>query len=204
MPDLDDMRIPVKYLANMLTGGKEAPIRLGLKRMMAMRHYMRSKMIRGQARYSGILDEVGLTTDLVEDMYKIMAIANYEDRYVIPTGHREETLDAYGESGGCGFSFGNGCSSHSNSAIDLFEHPKQTRGQSGSTKDNRVNTIFERDHYEKTSAVKNVETQTEFWWLWRRKLRRRLRLRIKRKENIMNILKVLGLEKTGHQKRECT
>jgi nitrate reductase beta subunit len=43
-------------------------------------------------------------------MYKIMAIANYEDRYVIPTGHREETLDAYGESGGCGFSFGNGCS----------------------------------------------------------------------------------------------
>ncbi len=154
MPDLDDMRIPVKYLANLLTGGKEAPIRFGLKRMMAMRHYMRSKMIEGKPDTT-ILDEVQLTTDLVEDMYKIMAIANYEDRYVIPTGHREETLDAYGESGGCGFSFGNGCASHSNSAIDLFEQPKQTRGQSGSTKDNRVNTIFERDHYEKTSSVKS-------------------------------------------------
>lgn len=154
MPDLDDMRIPVKYLANMLTGGKEAPIRLGLKRMMAMRHYMRSKMFEGQPD-TGLLDEVGLTTDLIEDMYKIMAIANYEDRYVIPTGHREETLDAYGESGGCGFSFGNGCSSHSNSAIDLFEHPQQSRGQAGSSKDNRVNTIFERDHYEKASAVKS-------------------------------------------------
>src|SRR5690606_31441567 len=91
---------------------------------------------------------------LVEDMYKIMAIANYEDRYVIPTGHREETLDAYGESGGCGFSFGNGCASHSNSAYDLFESPGQTRGQSGSTKDNRVNTIFERDQYEKRAASK--------------------------------------------------
>lgn len=154
MPDLDDMRIPVKYLANMLTGGKEAPIRLGLKRMMAMRHYMRSKMFEGKPD-AGVLDEVGLTTDLVEDMYKIMAIANYEDRYVIPTGHREETLDAYGESGGCGFSFGNGCSSHSNSAIDLFEHPQQSRGQAGSTKNNRVNTIFERDFYEKSSAVKS-------------------------------------------------
>lgn len=154
MPDLDDMRIPVKYLANLLTGGKEAPIRFGLKRMMAMRHYMRSKMIEGKPDTT-ILDEVQLTTNLVEDMYKIMAIANYEDRYVIPTGHREETLDAYGESGGCGFSFGNGCSGHSNSAIDLFEHPKQTRGQSGSTKDNRVNTIFERDHYENISAVKS-------------------------------------------------
>jgi nitrate reductase beta subunit len=154
MPDLDDMRIPVKYLANMLTGGKEQPLRQGLKRMMAMRHYMRGKMFEGQADTS-ILDEVGLTTDLVEDMYKIMAIANYEDRYVIPTGHREETLDAFGESGGCGFSFGNGCAGHSNSAIDLFEQPKQTRGQSGSTKSNRVNTIFERDYYEKTSASKS-------------------------------------------------
>jgi nitrate reductase beta subunit len=154
MPDLDDMRIPVKYLANLLTGGKEDPIRFGLKRMMAMRHYMRNKMIEGKPDTT-ILDEVELTTDLVEDMYKIMAIANYEDRYVIPTGHREETLDAYGESGGCGFSFGNGCSSHSNSAIDLFEHPKQTRGQSASTKDNRVNTIFERDYYENISAVKS-------------------------------------------------
>lgn len=154
MPDLDDMRIPVKYLANMLTGGKEAPIRLGMKRMMAMRHYMRSKLVEGQPD-STVLSEVGLTEPLVEDMYKIMALANYEDRYVIPTGHREETLDAYGESGGCGFSFGNGCSTHSNSEIDIFESPKQTRGQSASTKSNRVNTIFERDYYEKESAKKS-------------------------------------------------
>ena len=33
MPDLDDMRIPVKYLANLLTGGKEAPVRYGMKRI---------------------------------------------------------------------------------------------------------------------------------------------------------------------------
>ncbi|HRK98372.1 MAG: nitrate reductase subunit beta [Alphaproteobacteria bacterium] len=149
MPDLDDMRIPVKYLANLLTGGDEKPVRFGLKRMMAMRHYMRSKLIKGERDVS-FLESVGLSSEMVEDMYKIMAIANYEDRYVIPTGHREETLDAYGESGGCGFSFGNGCSNHSNSVTDLFESPKQSRGQSASSKDNRVNTIFQRDHYEKT------------------------------------------------------
>jgi nitrate reductase beta subunit len=119
-----------------------------------MRHYMRSKLVEGQPDNT-ILNEVGLNAPLVEDMYKIMALANYEDRYVIPTGHREETLDAYGESGGCGFSFGNGCSTHSNSAIDVFESPKQTRGQSASTKSNRVNTIFERDYYEKESAKKS-------------------------------------------------
>ena len=141
MPDIDKMRIPVKYLANLLTAGKEEPVVLALKRMMAMRAYMRGALIEGGADQS-ILDEVGLTEDLVKDMYKIMALANYEDRYVIPTGHREETLDAYGESGSCGFSFGNGCSTHSNSDLELFENPKSWRGTAASGKDNRVNTLF--------------------------------------------------------------
>jgi len=43
-------------------------------------------------------------------MYRILAIANYEDRFVIPTTHREYAEDAFDMRGGCGFSFGNGCS----------------------------------------------------------------------------------------------
>jgi nitrate reductase beta subunit len=42
-------------------------------------------------------------------MYHVMAIANYEDRFVIPTSHREVTQDAYELRGECGFSFGDGC-----------------------------------------------------------------------------------------------
>ena len=42
-------------------------------------------------------------------MYRYLAIANYEDRFVIPTSHREGA-GAFSGSGGCGFSFGNGCS----------------------------------------------------------------------------------------------
>ncbi len=54
-------------------------------------------------------------------MYRYLAIANYEDRFVIPTAHREEALsDAFAERSGCGFSFGNGCSSGSNSGVNLF------------------------------------------------------------------------------------
>ncbi len=39
----------------------------------------------------------------------MMAIANYEDRFVIPTTHREYAENAFDVRGGCGFSFGNGC-----------------------------------------------------------------------------------------------
>jgi len=52
-------------------------------------------------------------------MYHTMAIANYEDRFVIPTSHRESVEDAYDVRGSCGFSFGNGCSGGS-SDVGLF------------------------------------------------------------------------------------
>ena len=57
-----------------------------------------------------IAERVGLTGATIEDMYQLMAIANYEDRFVIPTAHRESGEDAFDMRGGCGFSFGNGCS----------------------------------------------------------------------------------------------
>ena len=143
MPDVRSLRIPVKYLANMLTAGKEEPVIAGLERMLAMRQFMRGKHVEGAGDVK-VLEKVGLTEEMLNDMYHTMAIANYEDRFVIPTGHKEETMDAYGERGSCGFSFGNGCSQHSNSKTDVFEHTSQYGGRSGSGKDNRINTLFTR------------------------------------------------------------
>jgi len=42
-------------------------------------------------------------------MYRILGLANYEDRFVIPTTHREYAENAYDLRGGCGFSDGEGC-----------------------------------------------------------------------------------------------
>ncbi|WP_099823618.1 nitrate reductase subunit beta [Oceaniglobus indicus] len=109
MPDVKNLRIPVKYLANMLTAGDEAPVVTALERMLAMRSYMRSKTVDGVID-EGIAERVGLTGRMIEDMYKIMALADYEDRFVIPTTHREQVEDAYDLKGGCGFTDSNGCS----------------------------------------------------------------------------------------------
>lgn len=118
MPDVRSLRIPVRYLANLLTAGKEEPVIAGLERMLAMRSYMRAKTVDG-IENEAIAKRVGLTGAMIEDMYHVMAIANYEDRFVIPTTHREVSEDAYDVRGGCGFSFGNGCSGGA-SELDLF------------------------------------------------------------------------------------
>ncbi|HMN34676.1 MAG TPA: nitrate reductase subunit beta [Chiayiivirga sp.] len=123
LPDIASLRIPVRYLANMLTAGDEAPVVRALERMMAMRAWRRSLNVDGVEDHA-VLKQAGLTVAQAEDMYRYLAIANYEDRFVIPSAHREYANDAFGERGGCGFTFGNGCSG--DSPADLFGQRKST------------------------------------------------------------------------------
>jgi nitrate reductase beta subunit len=99
----------VQYLANLLTAGDEAPVVRALERMLAMRAYQRGKHVDG-VESPHILQQVGMSAAEVEEMYQVMAIANYEDRFVIPSSHREYAENTFDMRGGCGFSFGNGCS----------------------------------------------------------------------------------------------
>ncbi len=125
LPDVKSLRIPVQYLANMLTAGDTKPVEVALRRMMAMRVYQRNKHVENKVD-TQVLNDVGLTQAQVEDMYRYLAIANYEDRYVIPTSHREYATDAFNLRGGCGFSFGNGCAD-GDSEFNLFGARKHTK-----------------------------------------------------------------------------
>ena len=109
LPDFSQMRIPLQYLANLLTAGDTGPVVRALERMLAMRAFQRGKHVDGVENVR-VLEQVGLTRAQVEEMYHVMAIANYEDRFVIPSSHREYAENAFDLRGGCGFSFGNGCS----------------------------------------------------------------------------------------------
>ena len=124
MPDVSNMRIPVRYLANMLTAGKEEPVVLALERMMAMRKYMRAQTVKGVIDHP-TAEKVGLKAAQIDEMYKYMAIANFEDRFVIPTTHREDKEDAFQLRGDCGFTFGNNCSG-GRAAIGLFGKAKRS------------------------------------------------------------------------------
>lgn len=79
---------------------------------------LRSQTVEGVTDTRAI-EEVGLTVEQVEEMYRYLAIANYEDRFVIPTSHREMARDAFPEKNGCGFTFGDGCHG-SDTKFNLF------------------------------------------------------------------------------------
>ncbi|WP_346208024.1 nitrate reductase subunit beta [Caldifermentibacillus hisashii] len=106
-PAIDDMRIPIEYLANLLTAGDTAHIRTVLKKMAVMRSYMRAQTT-GKVFDTEIIDELGLTEDGIKQMYRLLAIAKYEDRFVIPKSHKEEVQDLYDDQGACGLDFASG------------------------------------------------------------------------------------------------
>ncbi len=97
LPDSSSLRIPVRYLAHLLTAGKEEPIVRALDRLLAMRRYMRKKDMGGDAVMS--LPRVGLSENQIEEMYRYLAIADYEDRYVIPTSHQEALSHSFDDQG---------------------------------------------------------------------------------------------------------
>ncbi|MFS0871177.1 nitrate reductase subunit beta [Paenibacillus xylanilyticus] len=106
-PAIDNMRIPVEYLANLLTAGDTERIRDVLRKMAVMRIHMRNQQT-GKTSDPALLNRVGMDKQEVEDMYRLLAIAKYNDRFVIPPAHREEVADLFSEQGSCGLDFAGG------------------------------------------------------------------------------------------------
>lgn len=84
IPDLKSLRIPLRYLANLLTAGDEKLVERALERLIAMRAYKRSQQV-----------------DKVEDLE-------------VPTSHKAYAENAYDMKSSCSFSFGNGCGDGNN------------------------------------------------------------------------------------------
>ena len=85
---IDSLRIPMEYLANLLSAGDPVPVRASLRKLAFVRSMMRSKQLGVDNNVS--TDEVDLSNDDAEDLYRLLAIARYEDRYVIPLAHSED------------------------------------------------------------------------------------------------------------------
>jgi nitrate reductase beta subunit len=86
---IDELRIPLEYLAELFTAGDVAEIERVLKRLAAMRAYMRDVTL-GRDPDGSIPAYVGMSEEQVYDMYRLLAIAKYDERYVIPTAHAEQ------------------------------------------------------------------------------------------------------------------
>src|SRR5262249_24410021 len=85
---INALRIPIEYLAELFTAGDPEPVDAVLHRLAAMRAYMRDLNL-GQPLRPEIPAAVGMTAADIEDLHRLLAIAKYDERYVIPPAHPE-------------------------------------------------------------------------------------------------------------------
>ena len=86
---IEALRIPVEYLANLFTAGDPAPVERVLRTLAAMRSYMRDVNL-GRDGDPGIPASVGMSEEEMYEMFRLLAIAKYDERYVIPSAHAEQ------------------------------------------------------------------------------------------------------------------
>ncbi|MCZ2443422.1 MAG: nitrate reductase subunit beta [Flavobacteriales bacterium] len=108
---LDQVRFPLKYLANMFSIGDEEKIKDKWKKLMAVRIHRRRKTVGdvSDEKANEVLKAAGLTEEQADGIFYLTALAKFEDRFVIPPAHREqaiEMLDFTGDvKGSTGFGF---------------------------------------------------------------------------------------------------
>jgi nitrate reductase beta subunit len=99
------LRIPMEYLAELFTAGDVGEIERVLTVLAAMRAHMRNITLE-QPQDDSIAASIGMTDQSIREMYRLMAIAKYNERYVIPTAHVEQAHEL--EELGCSLDFDGG------------------------------------------------------------------------------------------------
>src|SRR5699024_6789478 len=101
-PAIEEMRIPIQYLANMLTAGDTESVKHSLQRMAMMRSYMRA--ISAGKDFDEIkIDRVGLKAQETKEMYRFLTIAKYKDLFVIPKSKKETLMNMYRSEGSASY-----------------------------------------------------------------------------------------------------
>ncbi|HEY9378634.1 MAG TPA: nitrate reductase subunit beta, partial [Jiangellaceae bacterium] len=86
---IDALRIPIEYLAELFTAGDPEPVRRVLQRLSAMRSYMRAVNL-GEQADEAVAAAAGMSGAELTSMYRLLGVAKYQDRYVIPTAYEAE------------------------------------------------------------------------------------------------------------------
>ena len=111
---IEALRIPVEYLAELFTAGDTDVITGVLRKLAAMRSYMRGINL-GKVPDGSIPASVDMSEEDMYEMYRLMAIAKYDERYVIPTAHTEQAHDL--EELGCSLDFEEGPGMYESGAV---------------------------------------------------------------------------------------
>ena len=92
---MEQSRLPMKYLASLFSAGNTGKIVEVMKRLMAVRLHRRGVTVGdlNTAEISTAMNEVQMDADTADAIFRLTALATFDERFVIPAAHREESIE---------------------------------------------------------------------------------------------------------------
>ena len=97
--DIDEARVPMKFLANLFGAGHEGKVRYALRKQKAVRWYRRALTVGDVTMETAarMLREADCSPEQAEAIYRLTSLCTFEERFVIPPMHREEAIEMLGD-----------------------------------------------------------------------------------------------------------
>lgn len=92
---MDTTRLPMKYLASLFSAGNTDKVAEVMKRLMAVRWHRRNVTV-GDVKKETVeaaLSNTGMKTEMADAIFRLTTLATFDERFVIPPAHREESIE---------------------------------------------------------------------------------------------------------------
>jgi nitrate reductase beta subunit len=92
---IEKSRLPMKYLASLFSAGNEEEVKDVMKKLFAVRIHRRTETVGDltEEEVSTAMSEVGLTGKVADEIFRLTSLATFDERFVIPPAHREESIE---------------------------------------------------------------------------------------------------------------
>lgn len=92
---VESNRLPMKYLASLFSAGDTGKVTEVMKRLMAVRLHRRGVTVGdlNAAEISQALKDVQMEPDTADAIFRLTSLATFDERFVIPPAHREESIE---------------------------------------------------------------------------------------------------------------
>lgn len=92
---IDKTRLPMKYLASLFSAGNTDKVEEVMKKLMAVRMHRRGETVGdlSQEEIDQAMQEIRLSPTMADDIFRLTTLATFDERFVIPPAHREESIE---------------------------------------------------------------------------------------------------------------
>lgn len=93
--NIEETRLPLKYLANLFSVGDTNKIALVLRKLMTVRYHRRKVTVNDidEKIVETAFSETGYNAETADAIYRLTSLVKYDERFVIPPAHREEAIE---------------------------------------------------------------------------------------------------------------